>query len=89
MIVAVDAVEVRRIVVQTFLEFDIAEDALSDLEEIMLNEEDRYFARTYLAGNLFAMWLVEVGILQFYDAEGNMLRTVNLLEQRRPKRMAA
>jgi hypothetical protein len=36
-----------------------------------------------------AMWLVEVGIVQFYDAEGNILQTVNLFEEREPQRMAA
>jgi hypothetical protein len=35
------------------------------------------------------MWLVEVGILQFYDAEGAMLATVNLLQKVVPERLAA
>ena len=36
-----------------------------------------------------AMWLLEIGIVQFYDADGNMLLTVNLLEELEPQRMAA
>ena len=83
------AVDVRQIVIQSFLELDVAEDVLADLEEKLLIEEGRYFARSYLAGDLMAMWLIEVGVLQFYDAEGNMLRTVNLFEELMPIRMAA
>jgi hypothetical protein len=36
-----------------------------------------------------AIWLLEVGIVQFYDAEGNMLATVNILEDVEPVKMAA
>jgi hypothetical protein len=89
MTVCIDPLDVRQIVIQSFLELDITEDALADLEEKLLIEEGRYFARSYLAGDLMAMWLIEVGVLQFYDAEGNMLRTVNLFEELMPVRMAA
>lgn len=68
MTIAPDSVDVRRIVVQTFLELDVTEDDVADLEETLL---------------------VEVGIVQFYDAEGNMLRTVNLFEELRPIPIAA
>lgn len=89
MTITLDAVGVRRIVDQTFLEFDAADDAVTDLEETLLIEEGRYIGRTYQVENLFAMWMIEVGILQFYDAEGNMLRTVNLFEELQPLLMAA
>lgn len=89
MTITLDAVGVRRIVVQTFLEFDADDDAVADLEETLLIEEGRYVGRTYLVENLFAMWMVGVGILQFYDAEGNMLRTVNLFEELQSVLMAA
>jgi hypothetical protein len=36
-----------------------------------------------------AMWLIEIGIVQFYDAEGEMLCTVNLREELEPQRMVA
>jgi hypothetical protein len=35
------------------------------------------------------MWLVEVGIVQFYDAEGNMLATVNLFRESKSLEIAA
>ena len=36
-----------------------------------------------------AMWLVGIGIVQFYDADGNMLATMNLLEKAIPQQMVA
>jgi hypothetical protein len=89
MTVSVDPADVRQIVIQSFLELDVDDDVLAELEEKLLIEEGRYFARSYLAGDLFAMWLIEVGVLQFYDADGNMLRTVNLFEELMPVRLAA
>ena len=35
-----------------------------------------------------AMWLVDVGIVQFCDADGEMLRTVTLLQELKPVKMA-
>ena len=60
-----------------------------DLDETILMDDGRYAARTYRVDGYMAMWLVEIGIVQFYDAEGNMLLTVNLLEELEPQRMAA
>lgn len=89
MTVSIDPADVRQIVVQSFLELDATEEAVEELEEKLLIEEGRYFARSYMAEELMAMWLIEVGVLQFYDADGNMLRTVNLFEELLPVRMAA
>jgi hypothetical protein len=36
-----------------------------------------------------AMWMIRVGILQFYDAEGDMLCTINLVRELEPQRVAA
>jgi hypothetical protein len=54
--------------------------ALWDLEETVSIDRGRVVARSYTLDHLFAMWLIEVGIVQFYDAEGNMLRTVSLYD---------
>ena len=35
------------------------------------------------------MRLVGIGIVQFYDKDGNLLRTVNLSRELEPQRMAA
>jgi len=46
-------------------------------------------ARCYRVADLFAMWLIAVGVLQFYDADGEMLQTVNLFTELQPHRAAA
>ena len=89
MTVAPHPAEVRNIVVRTFLEFGAKQKGLGDLDENLVVDQGRCVARSYQTGDLFAMWLIGVGIVQFYDTEGNMLRTVNLLQEQRERRMAA
>jgi len=81
--------EVRELVVRTLQFFDVDIDGPWDLDETILIDEGRYSARSYKALGHMAMWLIDVGIVQFYDDEGNMLRTVNLFEELAPQRMAA
>ena len=80
---------IRTIVFRTFLELDVDEDALVDLDERIVLDEGRYVARSYRVDDLLAMWMIDVGLVQFYDNTGNMLRTVNLFEEIEPQRMAA
>jgi hypothetical protein len=81
--------EVRRLVVQSFQALGTAIPNLFDLQETVLIDDGKCAARTYRVDGLMAMWLVEVGIVQFYDAEGTMLRTVNLLQRLEPMSAAA
>ena len=62
---------------------------LFDLEETILINGGKYTARSYRVQGYMALWLVSVGIVQFYDAEGNMLATVNLFKELEPLKMAA
>ncbi|HVC98227.1 MAG TPA: hypothetical protein VND64_31440 [Pirellulales bacterium] len=80
---------VRELVCRTFRTLSFRKAARSDLNETILIDEGRCVGRSYRAGGLMAMWMVEVGLVQFYDAEGNMLQTVNLFEGVEPQRMAA
>lgn len=80
---------VRRIVIKMFRRFGAEMPSLFGIEEELLRAEGLYVARTYRVDGLMAMWLLEVGILQFYDDGGNMLGTVNLLEELVPQRMVA
>ena len=59
------------------------------INETILIDQGRYVARSYRIEGYLAMWLVGVGILQFYDDAGNMLATINLFESFRGQRMAA
>ena len=81
--------EVRELVAQVFESFDAEIPSLADIDETILIDDGRYAARSYKVDGYLAMWLVEIGIVQFYDGEGNMLQTVNLLEELEPHRMAA
>ena len=81
--------EVKQLVVRTLREFWVADEDLAELQEHMLIRDGRYMARSYRVDSHMAMWMIDVGILQFYDACGNMLLTVNLLEHQTPQRMAA
>jgi hypothetical protein len=80
---------IRTIVFRTFLELDVDENALTDLDERIVLDEGRYVARSYRVDEYLAMWMIDVGLVQFYDHIGNMLRTVNLFEEIEPQRMAA
>lgn len=61
----------------------------AEIEETILIDQGRYVARSYGVEGYLAMWLVAVGIVQFYDARGRMLGAINLFESLRPQRMAA
>jgi hypothetical protein len=81
--------EIRDFVERIFDELGADDAALADLGETILIDGGKCLGRSYRTDDFFAMWLIDVGILQFYDAEGNMLRTVNLFEDLHPVRMAA
>jgi len=89
MTISPDPGQIRTIVFRTFLELDVEEDRLQDLDERIMLDEGRYVARSYRVEDFLAMWMIEVGLVQFYDGNGNMLRTVNLFEEIQPHRMAA
>jgi hypothetical protein len=81
--------EVRELVLRTFQNFGVVIFSTAQLDETILIDEGRCAARTYKADDYMAMWLIGIGIVQFYDADGEMLLTVNLLEELEPQRMAA
>jgi hypothetical protein len=81
--------EVRALVAQILEELGAMVECAGDVDETILIDDGHYVAGSYRADGYMAMWMVAVGILQFYDAEGEMLRTVNLFEEMEPQRMAA
>ncbi len=86
---SLNAREVRQIVLDVFQNF--RQESTDDcfLEEHIRIQDGRLAARCYRDQTLFAMWLVDVGLLQFYDQQGNMLKTVNLLARSATARIAA
>lgn len=81
--------EVRDLVLKYFGELGASVESPLDLDETILLDNGRYVARSYRIAGLLAMWLIGVGIVQFYDGAGNMVRTVNLFTEAEPQRMAA
>ena len=81
--------DIRELVGQVFVRLGAEPASLSELDETLLVDRGRCAARSYALGGLMAMWLVDVGLLQFYDADGNMLRTLSLRDQAEPRRKAA
>ena len=81
--------EVLSAVLGMFERFGASSQELFDLEETIQIEKGRHIARTYRVEGLMAMWLIGIGIVQFYDADGNMLATMSLLEEAVPQQMVA
>ena len=81
--------DVRKLVAEMFEQFGVSAEEVAAIDETILIDRRRYVARSYRTENYLAMWLLEVGILQFYDGEGKMLATINLFESFQPQRMAA
>jgi hypothetical protein len=85
----ISAARVRKLVVRHFGHHGVEVQQHRDLEERVRLEDGRQVAHCYRAGGLFAMWMVDIGLLQLYDQTGNMLGTLNLLSRRRSDRKAA
>ena len=83
------AADVRRLVVRNFLDLGANEIDVSDLQENIRIDQGRCVARCYRISEMFAMWMLEIGVLQFYDADGEMLQTMNLFNEQQPHRAAA
>jgi hypothetical protein len=82
------AAEIRTLAADIFCSFGENVGPL-DLHETMRIDGGKLVARTYRTETLWAMWMIEIGLVQFYDEDGNMLRTVNLFEELEPIRVAA
>lgn len=90
MLVSPTPSEVRWIVEQSFQRyFDVSEADLEDMLDTPMIDSGRCIARSYRVSRYLAMWLMDVGILQFYDEEGRMLRRANLFADIEPTAAAA
>ena len=89
MTVAPQPDQIRELVARTFEEFGAGVGNLQELNETLLVQRRRFVARSYRTKGLMAMWLLNAGIVQFYDTDGKMLRTVNLFKKLRPRSVAA
>ena len=84
-----NAADVREMVIRLFVELGADHDDAADLQENIRIDRGRCVARCYRATEMFAMWLIDCGVVQFYNADGEMLHTVNLFNELQPQRAAA
>jgi len=84
-----NAADVRGLDSRHFLKLGVDGADIEDLQENIRIDRGRCVARCYRVAEMFAMWLIDVGVLQFYDADGEMLHTVNLFTELQPQRVAA
>ena len=84
-----NAADVRGLVSRHFLKLGADGADVEDLQENIRIDRGRCEARCYRVAEMFAMWMIDVGVLQFYDADGEMLHTVNLFTELQPQRVAA
>lgn len=81
--------EVRRLVLDNFHQLGASPQTLLDMDEKILVDAGRCLARSYRTDRWMAMWLIEVGLVQFYGADGQMLHTVPVPEGLDTQRVAA
>jgi hypothetical protein len=80
---------VREIVLRTFVEFSKEPVEPYAMVEMILIQEGKYRGRSYRSNRLMAMWLAEIGLVQVYRDDGEMLRTINLFEEQEAPRKVA
>jgi hypothetical protein len=81
--------QLRQAVWATFAEFGVPDEELQYMRECLLVQDGRFVGRSYRAGDLLAMWLADVNLVQFYGAEGEMLRTLEICHGQETSRRAA
>lgn len=89
MLAAPTPVEVRNLVVELFQRYGVEAAREESLVETILVRDGRYRGRSYRAGGLMAMWMVEIGLVQCYAADGEMLATIHLFDRPVTQRAAA
>jgi hypothetical protein len=81
--------QLREAVRATFAQLGVEEREFAALRESLAINEGRYVGRIYRAGGLMAMWLADLNLVQFYGADGEMLRTFEICQGQHVTRHAA
>jgi hypothetical protein len=89
MTIAPHPAEIRHIVIHTLQEVGASVDSLEDIRETILVDAGNCMARTYHVDGYQAVWLLDEGVLQFTNGDGQLLRIVNLYEEMPVVRLAA
>jgi hypothetical protein len=83
------ATDVRRLVIEQFQSLGVADFRDDALMETILISDGKYRGRSYRIANMMATWFAEIGMVQFYGAEGEMLGTFTLSDRPTPAKRAA
>ena len=79
--------EVKQLIAHTFVELGASD--VFNLRKTLFLENGRCLAVAYRTGELSAVWCCADGIIEFRNAEGNVLRTLNLPDAGRSSSEAA
>jgi len=83
------ATDVRRLVVEQFQKLGVVDFRDDALLETILISDGRYRGRSYRIAQLMATWFAEVGLVQFYGPQGEMLGTFSLSDRPVPAKRQA
>ena len=81
--------DVRQLFVEQFRQYGVAEAQAEAPAETILIRDGRYRGRSYRTEGLLAMWMIEIGLVQFYAEDGSMLATISLYDRPSSQRAAA
>lgn len=87
--VAHSPADVRELVVAQFRRYGIEAEQADAPAETILIRDGKYRGRSYRSSGLLAMWMIEIGLVQFYAADGAMLTTISLYDKPSAQRVAA
>lgn len=76
---------VRQLVVEQFTRFGADAQEAETCAETILIRDGKYRGRSYRTGGMLAMWMIEIGLVQLYAADGEMLATISLDERPAPQ----
>ncbi|MEK6235304.1 MAG: hypothetical protein N2C14_11405 [Planctomycetales bacterium] len=72
------AEETRSLASQTFIELGADPERVADVKDTILIQDGHYRGRSFRVEGMLAMWMIEVDLLQFYAADGELLKTISL-----------
>jgi hypothetical protein len=77
---------VRETVIRIFRDYGASDADIAGMRDTHLIRDGHYCGRSFRTPSLMAMWMG--GFVQFYDAEGELLGSVDLTQKSRRQRAA-
>ncbi|QGJ70446.1 Hypothetical protein PBC10988_21430 [Planctomycetales bacterium 10988] len=67
--------DIRPMIQEAFHALGVSESELDQMQDTLLIQDGRFTGRTFRAGNLMAMFMVDIGLIQVYAEHGELLKT--------------